>query len=292
MFDFRYHALSLVAVFLALGIGILLGVTIGDSLVSQADRGLREDLAADVREARRERDEARRGLEGRDRLIEAVFPQLVSGQLSGRRVAVVAAGGGLPEGVESGVREAVEVAGGRVDSVSTLDDPVAMGKVAEAIGTPVEGTVPDGEVLGSRLGRLVVRGGGAARQLEEDFSDVFRGDYRGAEAVVFFRSPPEEADEERQDEEDKLRRESARALEDSLLDAIGQEDIPAVGVEESDTDPSRVPFYKDRGLTSVDSVDLFAGRVALVSTLDGAEGNFGFKDTADEPLPELPRLSE
>ena len=41
MFDFRYHALSLVAVFLALAIGILLGATIGNSLVSDADKGLR-----------------------------------------------------------------------------------------------------------------------------------------------------------------------------------------------------------------------------------------------------------
>jgi ABC-type proline/glycine betaine transport system permease subunit len=30
MFDFRYHALSLVAVFMALVIGILLGIAIGD----------------------------------------------------------------------------------------------------------------------------------------------------------------------------------------------------------------------------------------------------------------------
>ena len=40
MFDFRYHALSLVAVFLALGIGILLGSTIGDNLASQANKDL------------------------------------------------------------------------------------------------------------------------------------------------------------------------------------------------------------------------------------------------------------
>jgi copper transport outer membrane protein MctB len=40
--DFRYHALSLVAVFLALGIGIVLGVTVGDSLVSEADQNLRD----------------------------------------------------------------------------------------------------------------------------------------------------------------------------------------------------------------------------------------------------------
>ena len=51
MLDFRYHALSLVAVFLALAIGIVLGVTIGDSLVSDAERALRGNLRADVEKA-------------------------------------------------------------------------------------------------------------------------------------------------------------------------------------------------------------------------------------------------
>ena len=52
MFDFRYHALSLVAVFLALGIGIVLGVTIGDSLVSDAEKNIRASLRGDVVDAK------------------------------------------------------------------------------------------------------------------------------------------------------------------------------------------------------------------------------------------------
>ena len=44
MLDFRYHALSLVAVFLALGIGIVLGAGLGDSVVSQANRDVRSSL--------------------------------------------------------------------------------------------------------------------------------------------------------------------------------------------------------------------------------------------------------
>ena len=51
MLDFRYHALSLVAVFLALAIGIVLGVTVGGSLVSDAERSLRGNLRADVENA-------------------------------------------------------------------------------------------------------------------------------------------------------------------------------------------------------------------------------------------------
>jgi hypothetical protein len=37
----------------------------------------------------------------------------------------------------------------------------------------------------------------------------------------------------------------------------------------------------------VDSVDLVSGRVALVYALNGSEGNYGFKATADRLLPAL-----
>ena len=51
MFDFRYHALSLVAVFLALGIGIVLGSSLGDTVVSQANKDVRSSLRSDLVDA-------------------------------------------------------------------------------------------------------------------------------------------------------------------------------------------------------------------------------------------------
>src|ERR1700722_7699440 len=46
MCDFRYHALSLAAVLLALAVGVLLGVAIGDSnLVSSAKKGVTASLS-------------------------------------------------------------------------------------------------------------------------------------------------------------------------------------------------------------------------------------------------------
>ncbi|MDX6684158.1 MAG: Copper transport outer membrane protein MctB, partial [Baekduia sp.] len=59
MLDFRYHALSLVAVFLALAIGIVLGVTIGNSLLTDAERSLRGDLRANVTDAHAEAAKAK-----------------------------------------------------------------------------------------------------------------------------------------------------------------------------------------------------------------------------------------
>src|SRR5918992_6061920 len=105
MVDFRYHALSLVAVFLALGIGIVLGVTVGDSLVSDADRNLRDSLREDVTEAREQvRDEQALGAR-RDEVIDETAGIVGEGRLRGIRTAFIALGE-LPGGVGDSVEEA------------------------------------------------------------------------------------------------------------------------------------------------------------------------------------------
>jgi hypothetical protein len=109
--DFRYHALSLVAVFLALGIGIVLGVTVGDSLVSDADQNLRQSLRDDVTEAREQvRDEREVG-DRREDAIGELVPEVAEGRLRGRRFALVALGE-MPSEVEGSVEEAIEMGGG------------------------------------------------------------------------------------------------------------------------------------------------------------------------------------
>ena len=79
------------------------------------------------------------------------------------------------------------------------------------------------------------------------------------------------------------------ALESGLLDGLESNGaISVVGVERSDADPSQIGFFKGAGTTAtVDSVDLVSGRVALVYALNGSEGNYGVKATADRLLPRL-----
>ena len=291
MVDFRYHALSLVAVFLALGIGILLGATIGDSIVTEADKNLRSSLRQDVVEARAEARRAAGGLRGRDRLIESVLPQLTGGRLANRRVALVAIGG-LPGDVDSSVREAVDTAGGELDSRSVLAVPGDLDELGEAVGGAfgrIEET-DDGDLterLGRRIGRSLARGGAAARRLEEERSERFRGDFDGADAVVLYRSPPDTPGDE--DADARTRARARRAFEQGLVDGLKAGGGPVAGVEESGTEPSQIRFFADRDLSTVDNVDGPGGRLALVLVLDGAEGSFGYKETAETPLPDAPQ---
>ncbi len=279
MFDFRYHAISLVAVFLALGIGILLGVTIGDSLVSQADRGLRDSLRGDVVEAREERALASDNVEQRDDLIEEALPTLAGGRIAGERVALIGVGG-LPDGMVASVREAVEAGGAELGSVSSFPVPPVTEELAEAVGGRFENADED-PPLASALGRQVARAvlerrpaRGAARRRASRTSSRASSRARRPSSSTALPTDAPSAD--------------AEPFESAMLDALAASDARTVGVEESDTEPSQVSFYSTRGLPSVDNVETPGGRVALVLALDGADGAFGFKDTADEPLPDAP----
>ncbi len=274
MFDFRYHALSLVAVFLALGIGILLGVTIGDSLLSEADRSLRDSLRRDVVQAREAEDEAVKGLEAREELIAQVMPQLVGRSLQGSRVAVVGVGP-LPEGLEGYVRTAVEQAGGALDSVSVV--PVDSTELAGPLGVRSDGAGLNSEVA-RRVAAAVTTGGPAAQRLREDAPGDYSGDFEGADAVVFHGVEPRH---------EQLAAE-AQDWEVALIRGLRTDTDAVVGVELSGlAQASQVPFYADQEIASVDSVDSAGGQAALVLALGGAEGRFGFKPSADEVLPPL-----
>jgi hypothetical protein len=275
MLDFRYHALSLVAVFLALGIGILLGTTLGDQLVSAANRDLSSSLRGDVEAARRASHDASSALSQRESFISASFDRIAAGRLRGRKVAVVSSGD-LPGDVQNGVRDAVQAAGGRLTGVADIVPPPEIGGYGAAFPHRFDGLLRDDPrtaALGRAVGRAIAAGGVSARRLADRFPERFRGDFPHVDAVVYFHNPSAKrtADDER--------------FEQGMIAGLGSTRVPVVGVETSKTDPSQIGFYADRMAASVDSVDTPGGRIALVLTLAGARGSFGFKGSADAPLP-------
>jgi hypothetical protein len=60
-----------------------------------------------------------------------------------------------------------------------------------------------------------------------------------------------------------------------------------VYVEGSTQDPSNVALFDSLAISTVDSLDLTSGKVSAVFALLGNEGNYGIKETADRPLPDL-----
>src|SRR5437016_4256158 len=94
VFDLRYHVASLAAVFLALVIGILVGVGISDrGLVDKAQRGLLQQridqLQGELSDARKRESELGAEQRAAQAFISDTYPTLMHDRLRGKRIALV-----------------------------------------------------------------------------------------------------------------------------------------------------------------------------------------------------------
>ncbi|MFM8998955.1 MAG: copper transporter [Actinomycetota bacterium] len=109
----RYHLVSIVAIFLALGLGLLAGSSFGQpTLVGQLQERTEAQLRR-IEELRDEVDVERARADALAAYANASAPILLAGRLAGSRVVVVTQEG-VPSELETSVLEALDVAGARV----------------------------------------------------------------------------------------------------------------------------------------------------------------------------------
>lgn len=301
MFDLRYHLASLAAVFIALAVGILLGVAISGKL-SAADNAFSHDridqLNDELEQANARADIIERRNDAAEKLLQISYPTLMESRLAGRNIGILFAGP-----VDGGIRSATE----RTLADSGSGDPVRL----IAIDTPVDASELDSalkgdqqlaqfaaagddfEDLGDMLGRELAAGDGTptwaalSSQLVQERSGA---SFPPLDGVVFVRSwaPPEDASSE---EEADAR--PTETLIEGLLSGLQHAGIPVVGVETTSEQESAIDLYRRQGISSVDDVETLEGRVALALLLAGGDpGHYGVKDSASDgvapPLDSVP----
>jgi copper transport outer membrane protein MctB len=286
MIDYRYHALSLAAVLFALALGVLIGVAIGDTnLVSSAKSGIVHDLNSEVGGARKQVGQLHGQLSEEEAFAGGLYPLAVDGLLAGRSVGLVFLGGSS-DAANTLVRAAVTQAGGDLSTVVAVREPLDLTAIArDAAGTRFA-TLPEspelvagfGEIAGRQLvsgGRLVGRE--LLSRVRGSLLSAFDGQLRKLGGIVVMRADPNGMTPQQT--------EASAAFESGLLNGIAAGGATAVGVELKDTEPSQIPWYKGRNISSVDDLDALAGQAALVYALAGHHGAFGAKPTADSLLP-------
>ncbi len=94
MIDFRYHIVSIIAVFLALGLGILMGTTVLDRAVVDGLEGQMRRLSGNLEDARTEIVDLRRDVDRTSEMVEQLGPWAGEGRLADRPTLFVYDGGG------------------------------------------------------------------------------------------------------------------------------------------------------------------------------------------------------
>jgi Copper transport outer membrane protein, MctB len=278
----RYHATSLIAIFLALAIGIVIGAVLGGDAIDSTRKDLEQSLTGNLQDAREQADELRTELNRADEFSSRVYPVLVRDRLRKRRIGLVAFGD-LPGSVYRAIEGALEPAGGRLVAVGVVREPVDTRGLADDLAKTRFAKLaqdPDAQTaLGVGLGRQLVRGGTLLEPVRGHLFSRASGNFGGLDAVIVVRDQPQDMG--------PRQREVVGRIEAGIVSGIVATRRPAVGVEATGTEPSSVSFFVGNDLSSVDDVDLDAGRLATVFALLGAEGSFGVKGSADRLLPDL-----
>lgn len=257
--DLRYHVISLISVFLALALGVLLGT-------AMADRGVISDqLQNEVTNIQNQLDQQQQLIAERDSKIstlqkdvQSMSETMISDKLQGTDVALVY-GPWADETAARNLQSVLSDAGANLTSFEQLPAP-----------TPQEVTGPQTTSVDL-----------AYANVARNILDV-TGSPNAPEVVIFVGggTPPEDAP----DPEGAIATLEAgqRAMFGVWLDA----GVRVVAAETSDTQRSEVPLFQDIGVTSVDNADQATGQASVVQlATDFQDGSYGIKPTASDVFP-------
>jgi hypothetical protein len=278
----RYHATSLIAVFLALAIGILIGAEFGGDALTGTREDLERSLVGNLEDARSDADQLRGELGHANEFGERVYPVMTRDLLEGRRIGLIALGG-LPSEVTAAVEEGLAPTGADLVAVGVVREPVDVNGLTDDLSNTrffdLETNGDQLTALGKGLGRQLAIGGTLPEVVRSHFFSRSSGSFGALDGVIVVRNQPQDMG--------PVQRAKANQLESALMAGITGTRTDAVGVETVGTEPSSISFFQGSDLSSVDDIDLTAGQLAMVRAMLGAEGSFGVKGSADRLLPEL-----
>lgn len=291
--DMRYHIVSLVAVFLALGLGILLGFALlGNGTIVQEQRAMIERLEADFAGLRQDQAQLESTLKEQKAVIDfdnqfgrEILPLLVKDMLLGRRVAVIRTGDALTDKSYKDIANALKLAGAKVVSLTTFlrgvdfADPVQKQQTLEALGLPSDYRKDLSEELFGAAAREIATGqsGTTLGYLQDSAVVQASGDFsKPVDAVIIIGGA-----------NDPLRS-TCRTIDLPMIAALRRMGVAVVAAEPVKVEVSYMRDYRQRGVTTVDNIDGIPGHVALVYSLAwGKQGNYGVKEGARSLLPEF-----
>jgi hypothetical protein len=308
--DFRYHVVSIMAVFLALALGLFIGSTELTGTAASNINGQVKSVLSENKQLSTSLADARSQLSHQEAFDKALEPYAVAGRLAGQSVVVVSAPG-VDSGLRSRVTAALTAAGATVNGDVRLQgvllDPQqdSLLRTLSDRVTPASRTLPPAgsgneralallaDVLGARPQVQSVSPGATARVLSAFTAgrliSVSGSPPRPATLALLVAAPaPSSTPDTAAAEQQSLLGEFAHDLDQAAVGAVvtGPAAASAAG---GLLDVVRSDKALRAEVSTVDSADQPSGVIATVLALaeqaDGRAGSYGSGSGADAPLP-------
>jgi hypothetical protein len=276
----RYHVISLVAVFLALAIGILLGTTL-------VEKGLINEQKNEIKSLRKTFDEIKKKnsslhaeLDTYKTFTDQSRPYLIGGGLAGKSFMVLATGKPGSDELAKITGTVADAGGSTPVSITIADskvfnDPAVVNSLSTLFQLPAQA-----QPLKERVFAEIVNEGisysnpPVLQQLERigviSLRGTLPGPVSGGILIGGTRKPEVE---------------EFKNTDLPLIRAFTITNYPLLGVGWSDTPDSVMIAYKTAGISTVDHVETVPGQVSMTMVLEGRAGNYGSGKEATRLIP-------
>lgn len=291
--DFRYHVVTLVAVFIALGLGILIGANLGKTVNLQFEKQI-DHLETTYEKIRDDQKILQATLQVKENELEianqfqkAIIPTLISNRLVGKRVAIIRTNDTIDFKYAKNLVDMLRQAGAEVTSVTSLtkimnlSDPQFKTELVDAFDLPMKDEKDLLPEINLRILQIIASGQGTFQLQYLQGKEIAQlwGDYnRGPVDELIFLGGGMTPESDHQKEIDLPLLDAARKLNG----------VMAIGVEPSVALQSYMRIYQLKCQVTVDNIETAPGEVSLVYLLmSGKKGHYGIKDTARGLIPAM-----
>ncbi|HPF43130.1 MAG TPA: copper transporter [Syntrophomonadaceae bacterium] len=291
MIDLRYHIASIVAVFLALALGILIGSTIvGDNLIVEQQKKMIDRLEEQFYEIQENEEVLTADNQRQSKIIsnyenysQTLLPPLVNGQLQGMQIGVVISG---DNDLPAGMINALASAGANIVSKTvvlsglSLHDKDVRSRVKEFYGLE-ENATPDimRQYIARSVATVIQNHGDPAviEFLQNNNLVKFSGANQTPLAGVIILGGANDYSFY-----------FVNSFDTALIDELNANKMKVYGVEQYQAVYSYMDQYGQKEITTIDNIELSLGQISLVFAMAGEPGNYGMKSTAKKLMPTLP----
>ena len=308
MIDFRYHVVSIVAVFLALALGLFIGSTSLRPAVAKNLQNQVDAVRANNSKLKQQASTASSQVSNLQAFEHALEPYAVTGRLTGTSVVVISAPS-ADDAIRSDITTALTMAGATIAGDVRLKDTILDPQQEQFLATlvnqvvPLRAQLPGGtgaeralallaDVLVSRDQHTRLNPNAIAKVMSAygagKLVSVQGSDTRQADLAVLISAAAPTTDDPQAQAAANLLAEFAGDLDAGSLGSVVTG--PAVAADSGGLlDAVRGDHALRATVSTVDGADQPAGVIATVLALvdqrQGRAGNYGFAPGADAPLP-------
>lgn len=284
--NMKYYITTISAIFIALGIGILIGFNLNSKdILSSQQANLIEQMDKKVVKVKSENEILQSTVkslteknEDMNKYMEKTYGKIIEGRLVGKNIGILQT---TEDYFFEGIQNLPKEAGAGVAYEAVLKDKVNEVTDFAKLSQELNVEIKDKKALIN----LIIE------SLSDKVKNQQRLDYFTAQGYIEIKSISDApvsvqglvilGGSETKNEE-KLKN-----IDKNVIDICREKGIMALGAERTDSKASYIEFYKQNKISTIDNVDELMGRISMVVVLQGEKGHYGIKETSQDLMPSM-----